>query len=103
MVICAPCVAVAPAIVPPLATLFGVGATAVVARRSLKGCKTKKKKGKNKGKNKKYKKNKKKKSNKSMVGGRHTVRKRRVSKVKINPNDCCRCVYMKKRKILKKN
>ena len=44
MVICAPCVAVAaPTIVPPLATLFGVGATAVVARKSLKGCKTKKK------------------------------------------------------------
>ena len=47
---CIPCAVVAAPLGPPIATLFGVGATAVVARRSLKGCKRKKKKRKNKNK-----------------------------------------------------
>jgi len=106
---CIPCaVAAAPSLGPPLATLFGVGATAVVARRTLKGCKTQKNKknkdkknkdkknNKDKNKNKKNKGKSKNKDKKSMVGGRHTRRKRVKVEIKDNSKNCCRCSYIKK-------
>ena len=89
---CIPCaVAAAPALGPPLATLLGVGATAVAARKIMKNSKTKKKKKKGKTSN-----NKDKKSYKSMVGGRHTRRKRVKVEIKGNSKNCCRCAYIKK-------
>lgn len=65
---CIPCaVAAAPVVGPAMATFFGVGATAIAFRRSLK---TKKKK----------KKTKKKKNNKSMKGGSLKKDKRKIHK-----------------------
>jgi hypothetical protein len=69
MVVCAPCVA--PIVAPTMATFFGVGATAVAARRTI-DIKTKKKKDKKEKKGKKDKKDKKKSKRKSMKGGRFT-------------------------------
>ena len=100
---CVPCaVAAAPSVGPPIAALFGVGATAIAAKRSLK-------------KKKKTKKNKTKK--KLQKGGSVSLkkdmqnyidlRKKKYSKKykKINKEKkkkCCKCHYVKAGKTLRR-
>ena len=93
MVACIPCAIAAPSIGTSIATFFGIGATAVAAKRVI---------------NKKEKKTKKKK--KSQKGGhkvmKKTKRKRKKYKYNVFKKDietkCCRCHYVKTGKTLRR-